>query len=211
MAQRLVMVARVIVDSPLEAYAHAKRARDVAARVAIVREAFGLAAYAVGEWDQARSDLRAFARMTGSAEHLPVIADCERGLGHPEKALELAGSRDADRLDEAGRAEMRIVAAGARADMGQREAAVVTLKCPELNSKMKEPWVARLRYAYADALLAIGRERDGWRWMEKAAEADVEGWTDASERLDGLDQIILLDLEDGEDDEADEADQPATD
>ena len=63
----------------------------------------------------------------------------------PEDVKELAP-------DEA--AELLIVAAGARRDLGQLEAALTMLQVPELTTAPAAPWVARLRYAYADALLA---------------------------------------------------------
>lgn len=199
MARHLVMIARLLDDDPDAAYAHAQRVRAISQRLPVAREAMGLAAYQAGKWAEARSELRAFQRMSGSAEHLAVIADCERGLGHPEKALELAGSSAAAGLPTAERVELRIVASGARADLGQWDAAVVTLQCPELNSSSKEPWVSRLRYAYADALLAVGRDGEAREWFAKAAAADPEGWTDAADRVAELQGVVVADLEEDED------------
>jgi hypothetical protein len=51
-----------------------------------------------------------------------------------------------------------------------------------LKTPGEEPWRARLRYAYADNLLAAGREQDAIRWFLAAAEVDVEEATDAAER-----------------------------
>ena len=193
-ARNLVMVARLLDDDPDQAYLYAKRVRALSQRLAVAREAMGLAAYHRGLWAEARSELRAFQRMSGSQEHLAIIADCERGLGHPERALELAGGANMANLDPAERAELRIVAAGARADLGQPEAAVVTLKCPELNSRLRDPWVARLRYAYADALLAVGREDEALEWFTRAANGDAEGWTDAADRVAELQGFAIADL-----------------
>ena len=53
--------------------------------------------------------------MTGSVELWPVMADCERGLGRPERALAMAGEPEVNKLDKAGQVEMRLVAAGAKA------------------------------------------------------------------------------------------------
>jgi len=53
---------------------------------------------------------------------------------------------------------MRIVASGARCDLGEFDAAVITLTCKELKSESEE-WAVRLRYAYADALDKAGRIR----------------------------------------------------
>ena len=76
---------------------------------------------------------------------------------------------------------MRIVAAGARRDMGQNDAAVLTLKCKELNNE-KEEWAVRLRYAYADALYASGRVEEARQWFAKCASIDHDQITDAAER-----------------------------
>ncbi|MGO4759475.1 tetratricopeptide repeat protein, partial [Streptomyces sp. 2MCAF27] len=123
----------------------------------------------------------------------PVMADCERGMGRPERALAMAGEPEVQKLDRAGQVEMRLVAAGARRDMGQTDAAVVTLQSPELASQSVQPWTARLRYAYADALLAVGREDEAREWFAKALEADQGGTTDASDRLAELDGVEFVD------------------
>ncbi len=162
--------------------AHARAARTRGARIAVVRETCGIAAYHCEEWAEALSELRTYTRITGKTEHLPVMADCERGLGRPERALSIARSQDVGRLDVEGRVEMRIVAAGARRDLGQLDAAVATLECKELTSKSTEPWSARLRYAYADMLLAAGRKTEARDWFVKATLVDEEELTDAAER-----------------------------
>ena len=168
-------------DWPL-ALAHARAARSRGARIAVVRETCGLAAYRCEEWAEALSELRTYMRITGRPDHLPVMADCERGLGRPERALTLARSKDVGRLDVEGRVEMRIVAAGARRDMGQLDAALATLECKELTSKSTEDWSARIRYAYAEMLLAAGRKEEARDWFVKAALVDPDELTDAAER-----------------------------
>ena len=199
-ARRLAAAAAVFDTDPELAHQHASEATRIASRVAAVREAAGLTAYATGRWAQARSELRAARRLSGSDEFLPVIADCERGLGKPERALELAGSAEAARLDKATTVEMRIVASGARRDLGQLDAAVVTLHCPELRDDAK-PWSARLRYAYADALLAAGRTDEAVTWFERAAGSDRDGETEAQERLDELAGLVFVDVDELDDDE----------
>lgn len=197
------MVARLIDEEPERAYAYSKVALRLASRVAAVREAGGFAAYANQKYAEALAEFRAARRMTGSVELWPVMADCERGLGRPEKALDMAGAPEVHKLDKAGQVEMRLVAAGARRDMGQLEAAIVTLQSPELASHSVQPWTARLRYAYADALLAAEREGEAREWFAKAVEADKDGSTDASDRLAELDGVEFVDAFDetvGEDD-----------
>ena len=158
-----------------------------------MREAAGFAAYANQKYSEALAEFRAARRMTGDVDLWPVMADCERGLGRPEKALDMAGAPEVHKLDKAGQVEMRLVAAGARRDMGQLDAAIVTLQSPELASNSVQPWTARLRYAYADALLAAGREDEAREWFAKAVEADKDGSTDASDRLAELDGVEFVD------------------
>ncbi|MEU7426697.1 hypothetical protein [Streptomyces sp. NPDC040750] len=200
-AKNLVMVARLIDEDPEGAYGYAKVALRLASRVAAVREAAGFAAYASQKYSEALAEFRAARRMSGSADLWPVMADCERGLGRPEKALDMAGAPEVQKLDKAGQVEMRLVAAGARRDMGQLDAAIVTLQSPELASNSVQPWTARLRYAYADALLAGGREGEAREWFAKAVEADRDGSTDASDRLAEIDGVEFMDALDETDTE----------
>ncbi|WP_251061163.1 tetratricopeptide repeat protein [Streptomyces sp. ISL-100] len=192
------MVANLIDDEPEEAYAYSRIALRLASRVAAVREAAGFAAYATQRYTEALAEFRAARRMTGSVELWPVMADCERGLGRPERAMAMAGEPEVLKLDKAGQVEMRMVAAGARRDMGQIDAAIVTLQGPELASNSVQPWTARLRYAYADALLTAGREAEAREWFAKAIEADKDGLTDASDRLAQLDGVAFVDALDEE-------------
>ncbi|WP_309142928.1 tetratricopeptide repeat protein [Streptomyces javensis] len=197
-ARNLVMVAKLLDDEPERAYQYSRVALRLASRVAAVREAAGFASYAVGKYAEALAEFRAARRMTGNSELWPVMADCERGMGRPERALAMAGEPEVQKLDRAGQVEMRMVAAGARRDMGQADAAVVTLQSPELASNSIQPWTARLRYAYADALLAVGREDEAREWFAKALEADQSGSTDASDRLAELDGVEFVDALDPE-------------
>ena len=189
------MAGRALDDDPEFAYQHAIAARRLLPRLAIVREAVGLCAYATGRYAEALSELRATRRMSGSIEHLPVMADCERGLGRPERALALAASSDAARLDRAGAVEMRIVVAGARKDLGQLDAALVALQGPDLDRSRRDPWSGRLFYAYADTLLAAGRQSQARDWFLAAALADPEDVTDAADRVDELDHPDHADIQ----------------
>ncbi|WP_026269743.1 hypothetical protein [Salinispora arenicola] len=200
MARHLVAIGQLIDEDPTEALAHALAARRLAARIAAVREAVGLAAYHAGEWQTAVAELRTYHRMTGLQSHLAVLADCERALGRPERAIDLFRGADREKLDRAVAVELLIVAAGARGDLGQKDAAVAMLQVPELTGDAPEPWTIRLRYAYADALLAGGRREEAREWFSRAAELDVEGATDAAERLLELDGVMI------EGDDADEGD-----
>lgn len=182
-ARHLVMAGKLVDDDPRLALSHARAARQRAGRIAVVREAAGITAYHAGEWAEALSELRAARRMSGGPGLLAVMADCERGLGRPERAIELGRSEEARALtgDDAG--ELRIVVAGARMDLGQFDQAVVTLQTPDLDNSRTGIAAARLFYAYADALVAAGRTKDGVTWFLNAAAADLEGDTDAEDRV----------------------------
>nr|WP_186338011.1 MULTISPECIES: hypothetical protein [Streptomyces] len=208
-ARNLVMVARLIDEDPEGAYGYSKVALRLASRVAAVREAAGFAAYANQKYSEALAEFRAARRMTGGVELWPVMADCERGLGRPEKALDMAGAPEVHKLDKAGQVEMRLVAAGARRDMDQLDAAIVTLQSSELASNSIQPWTARLRYAYADALLAVGREGEAREWFAKAVEADRDGSTDASDRLAEMDGVEFVDALDEDEEDSAEAEAEA--
>ncbi|WP_241248944.1 tetratricopeptide repeat protein [Rhodococcus sp. X156] len=185
-AMHLVMAGTLVDEDPERALLHARAARGRAGRVAVVREAAGIAAYHAGEWAEAIAELRAARRMAGGPGLVAVLADCERALGRPERALELARSDEARQLTGEAAEELRIVAAGARRDLGQLDAAVVMLQTPELDPTRTGSAAARLFYAYADALLAAGRTDDAIRWFMQAATADEDGETDAEDRAAAL-------------------------
>ena len=180
-ARHLVCIALFADEDPERAHKHGVAAAHHAGRLAVVRESAGYAAYRAGHYEIALKELRAANRISGDVSAWPVMADCERGLGRPLKALDMAGSAEVKRLDKAGEIEMRIVASGARRDLGELDAAVITLTCKELKTEGEE-WAVRLRYAYADALFAAGRKEEAAEWFAKCAAIDVDELTDAIER-----------------------------
>jgi tetratricopeptide (TPR) repeat protein len=200
------LVAAGLDPDPERSYAYAQAARRLAARVGVVRAAVGVAAYRSSRWAEALSELRAARRMTGSDEYVPLMADSERALGREDRALALIREVDASRLDRGTQIELRIVESGIRRDQGLAEAAVVVLQVPELTRPRLRPWSARLFYAYADALLAAGREEEARDAFARAADADTGGETDAAERLDELDGVDFEDLAEFEDEDEDEDD-----
>jgi len=197
-------VARYLVAAELEedlqkGYAYTQAAKRLAARVGVVREACGIAAYRTSRWAEALSELRAARRMTGRDDYLPIMADCERALGRLDRALALVHEANAETLNRAMQIELRIVESGIRRDQGHTDAAVLALHVPELTSGRLRPWSVRLFYAYADALLAAGRVEDARDMFARAAAADTGGETDAADRLDELDGIAFEDLAESED------------
>ena len=202
------LVAAGRAEDPERGYEYALAARRLAARVGIVRETGGIAAYRAGKWAEALADLRAARRLTAQGSYLPLMADCERALGRPDRALALVTDPQTQELSRDTQIELRIVESGIRRDQGFPEAAVVALQVPELTDGRLRAGSARLFYAYADALLDAGRPDEARYWFGRAAAAGTDGETDAAERADDLDMLSFDDLElpaDGAD-EADGAD-----
>ena len=187
-ARHLVAAGRLIDSDPETAYQHTLAARSRAARLAVVREACGEAAYAAGHYAEALSELRAAKRMNGATAYLPIMADCHRALGQPQQALKLAKSPGVANFAPEAKAEMTIVESGARRDMGQLDAALRTLELAPLQSKSRAPWVVRLRYAYADTLEAAGRNTDALAWFHRTHAIDSDEITDAAERAEALER-----------------------
>ncbi|WKE60788.1 tetratricopeptide repeat protein [Corynebacterium tuberculostearicum] len=183
-AKHMIMAATWMEDDPKLALRHARAAKDRAGRVAIAREVNGIAAYRAGEWKEALAELRAARRISGGPGMLAVMADCERGLGRPEKALELGRTDEAADLDEESKIELAIVLAGARLDMGQAESAVVTIQRANPDRDARGVSACRLAYAYGNALLEAGRKDEAKEWFEHAVSIDEGDWTDAGERLE---------------------------
>lgn len=171
-ARHLVMAGRLIDDEPELAFQHALAASRRGGRLAAVREAVGLTAYAAGHYGEALREFRTFRRISGSNVHLPVMADCERGLGRPDRALDVARSEEAQDLDAPGKVELAIVAAGARTDLGQLDAAVAELEIPQLDINRAFSYSPRLFRAYADALAAVGRQEESEKWSRQAVVAE---------------------------------------
>jgi hypothetical protein len=194
-ARHLAAAGAIVDEDPEIAYQHTLAARARAARLAIVREACGEAAYAAGRYGEALSELRAAKRMNGATAYLPMMADCHRALGHPEMALKLAKSPSVVNFASDAKAEMTLVEAGARRDMGQLDAALRVLEQAPLSSAAREPWVTRLRYAYADTLEAAGRANDALTWFHRTDAIDGDELTDAAERAETLEARIEQDAE----------------
>jgi tetratricopeptide (TPR) repeat protein len=208
------LVAAGVEEDPATAYRHAQAARQLAARVGIVREAAGIAAYQAGDWADALTELRAARRLTGRKSYLPLMADAERALGRLDRALDLVTGPESRGVDRDTAIELRIVESGIRRDQGLPDAAVVALQVPELTDGRVRPGSARLFYAYADALLDAGREDEARDFFGKAAAADKDGMTDAADRFEELDSVIfdyLADPDEDEDEDSGEEKEPDED
>jgi hypothetical protein len=175
-AKHLVMAGRLIEEDPEEAHKHALSAGRRAGRIGVVRETIAITAYTVGDYALTLRELRTYRRITGRDDQLPLMVDSERGLGRPERALELGRSVDATTLPAAVRVSLAIAMSGARLDLGQPDAALGELEIPQLDRRRAFDYSPALFDAYATVLDDLGRERDAdeWRALAERAESALE-------------------------------------
>ena len=176
---RHLLAAEIAVgDDNMElALAHVRHAKKLAGRVAVVRESAGVIEYLAGEYSAALNEFRAVRRITGSNEFVAMMADCERGLGRPEKALDFVKTLPMSELSKETQVELLIVAAGARSDLGQIDAAILMLEIPALTKLPAGDQRARLQEAYAQLLEKSGKLEQANQWRAKALKSDVNGVT----------------------------------
>lgn len=193
-AQHLVMTQRYLEINPEFALVHAKHAKELAGRFPAVREIVGVTFYVNGLWQEALNDFRAVKRMANADHLVAMMADCERGLGRPEKAIAfLAEHRSLSGVD---RIEAAIVEAGARSDLAQYEAALLALKIPALAGYPADQTAyARLCFSYAEILRKLNREDEAQVWFKKADKADPAATAAAEFLTDAQEAIYLEDLD----------------
>lgn len=191
-ARHLVMAGRLLEEDPELAYAHAQAAVRRAGRVDVVREAAAITAYRTARYAEALRELRTVRRLNGSDEHLPLMADCERGLGRPERAVAL-GQDDAVRnLPVEQQVEMAIVVSGARLDLGEPEAALAELNRPVIQATRGE-LAGRAAMARVAVLETLGRTAEAAQLLETIPVHLREDPAD--------DTVVVIDLAEGHDDE----------
>ncbi|HEX7834780.1 MAG TPA: hypothetical protein VF479_04845, partial [Pseudolysinimonas sp.] len=197
-AKHLIMAGRLIDEDPALAHRHALAAARRAGRVGVVRETVAITAYATGDFALALRELRTHRRLTGSNDQLPLMVDSERGVGRPDRALELGRSVPRGELVVAVQVALAIAMSGARLDLGQPEAALTELQIPQLDPDRAFEWSPALFDAYATVLEELGRDDEAAEWIERSERA-----TDALETSadpDGGDFVEIV--EEDEDPEA---------
>ncbi len=192
--RHLVMVGRLIDVDPELAYEHAQAAVRSGGRVDVVREAAGLAAYRTGRYAEALRELRTVRRLNGSSEHLAIMADCERGLGRPERAIALAQTPEAETLAPEGRVELAIVVSGARLDLQEPEAAVAALGTAQVRAATGALAV-RVAVARAAALEAAGRADEASQELARFTSAQLAEAA-GEDGADADDEVVVFDLAD---------------
>ncbi|WP_460634152.1 hypothetical protein [Leifsonia lichenia] len=201
-ARHLVMAAQLIEEDPEQAHTHALSAARRAGRIAVVRETLAITAYATGDYALALRELRTYRRISGSNDQLPLMVDSERGVGRPDRALELGRSVDRSTLPNDVQVSLAIAMSGARLDLEQPEAALAELEIPQLDPNRAFSWSPDLFHAYADVLGELGRAEDSEVWRERATRAE-EAIGDAlsmdeHETVDVIEEEYEFDV-DGED------------
>jgi hypothetical protein len=170
-AQHLVMVARLIEIDPTLAHAHAVSAARRAGRIAVVRETLAITAYSIGDFALALRELRTYRRISGRDDQLPLMVDSERGLGRPDRALELGRSVPRGSLGVEVQVLLAIAMSGARLDLGQTDAALDELQIPQLDPNTAFSWSPALFDAYAAVLEDLGREAEAEEWWQRSDRA----------------------------------------
>ncbi len=191
-ARHLVMTARLIESDPKLAHEHAISAARRAGRIGVVRETLAITAYAIGDYALALRELRTYRRITGRDDQLPMMVDSERGLGRPERALELGRSVERAGLPVPVQVELAIAMSGARLDLGHPEAALHELEIPQLDPATAFSYSPDLFDAYATVLEELGRGTEAEKWYSRAEVA-----ADALESSTGEDETIEI-IEDEE-------------
>lgn len=171
-ARHLAMVTLLIDQDPELAHKHALAAAERAGRIAIVRETVGVTAYRVGDYALALRELLTYRRISGKNNQLPIMVDCERGLGRSDRALEMGREVDRSKLDAETRVNLAIAMSGARLDRGENELALAELQIAELDPAKTFFYSPPLFAAYAECLSALGRQAESERWAELAIRAE---------------------------------------
>jgi hypothetical protein len=173
-ARHLAMASRLIEEDPELAHRHALAASRRAGRIAIVRETLAITAYETGDFALALRELRTYRRISGKNDQLPLMVDSERGVGRPDRALEVGRSVDRSELPNDVQVALAIAMSGARLDLGQTEAALAELEIPQLDRARAFSYSPALFDAYATVLEDLGRTSDAAEWRtlaERAREA----------------------------------------
>ena len=194
-ARHLAMAARLIDDDPALAHQHALAASRSAGRIAIVRETVAITAYALGDFALAVRELRTYRRISGRDDQIALLVDSERGVGRPDRALEVGRAVDRSTLPTEVRVELAIAMSGARLDLGETERALQELDIPELDPDRAFAWSPGLFAARAAVLEELGRTEEAAAWQRRAEIAEEAiGARDADREVLEIDEVEEIPL-----------------
>ncbi|WP_243844384.1 hypothetical protein [Salinibacterium sp. ZJ454] len=165
------MVTRLIEENPELAHQHATSAARRAGRIGVVRETLAITAYAIGDFNLALREFRTYRRITGRDDQLPMMVDSERGIGRPDRALELGRSVPRANLPDAVQVALAIAMSGARLDLEQPDAALGELQIPQLDPNTAFSYSPALFDAYATVLEELGRDEEAQEWLQRSERA----------------------------------------
>ncbi|WP_157532431.1 hypothetical protein [Microbacterium sp. TNHR37B] len=160
-----------------------------------MRETVAITAYANEEFALALRELRTYRRISGRDDQIALMVDSERGVGRPDRALEVGRAVDRAVLPVDVRVELAIAMSGARLDLGQTARALQELDIPELNPDKAFSWSPALFAARATVLEELGREEEAAQWRRRAdIAAEALGMGDADFEVLEVDEIEEIDL-----------------
>ena len=180
-------------DDPEAAMAHATWVAKQASRIDFARETLAFIAYRQGNYKLAVREFRTAHRMNGYSDYLPFIADCERGLGEPKKAIDIALSDEAKSLQGESKAELFLVYAGALSDVGLGEKAIEVVHKLGRSKGLDGPYRMRAIQAEQLFLEELGRNEDAAK-LDDVLDSLEQQYADVDD--DESDVVIDYDLED---------------
>lgn len=192
-ARHLVMVARLLDENPEKAHMHAISASRRGGRIGLTRETLGITAYTIGDFSLALRELKTYQRITGRDDQIALMVDAERGVGRPDKALELGRSVDRTKLEDSVQVNLAIALSGARLDKDQVDLALAELEIPQLRAEKAYAYHVPLYYAYADVLAELGRDEEAAKWSRRAELLDEA--LDRMETAGGTDESMHVETE----------------
>lgn len=193
-ARHLAMAARLIDEDAALAHEHALAATRRAGRIGVVRETAAITAYATGDYALALRELRTYRRISGRDDQIALMVDSERGMGRPDRAIEVGRAVDRQSLPTAVRVELAIALSGARLDLGEPERALRELDIPELDPDHAFEWSPSLFQARATVLEELGRAEEAAQWHRRALVAadvlDQAAGTGADEEILIVEEVL---------------------
>ncbi|MET0812503.1 MAG: primosomal protein, partial [Microbacterium sp.] len=156
----------------------------------IVRETLAITAYATGDFALALRELRTYRRISGKDDQIALMVDSERGVGRPDRALEVGRAVDRAGLPASVRAELAIAMSGARLDLDDPARALSELDIPELDPDRAFEWSPGLFAARAAVLEELGRHDEAEEWQQRAVVA-----ADALDAASGLGDLETIEIE----------------
>ncbi|KWZ85390.1 hypothetical protein HMPREF3193_01065 [Bifidobacterium breve] len=170
-----------------------------ASRIDFARETLAFIAYRQGDYKLALREFRTAYRMNGFQDYLPFIADCERGLGNPKKAVELALSDEGKALHGSPKVEMFLVYAGALGDLEMWDKAIDVVHAVGRSQGLPGEYRMRAVQAEQYFLEEAGRNKEAEQ-LNDLLDRLEDQYADEDIDEDSDDVVIDHDLEDITDD-----------